>query len=55
MEIIYSVTTLTVRFKNQSDDNDNSVKKKKKTFLALSFRLAVKMLQLIYAVKKHNN
>jgi hypothetical protein len=30
-------------------------KKKRKSFLALSFRLAVNMLQLIYALKKHNN
>jgi hypothetical protein len=30
-------------------------KKKKKDFLALNFRLAVNMLRLIYALKKHNN
>jgi hypothetical protein len=30
-------------------------RKKKKVFLALNFRLAVNMLQLIYALKKHNN
>jgi hypothetical protein len=30
-------------------------KEKKKDFLALNFRLAVNMLQLIHAVKKHNN
>jgi hypothetical protein len=30
-------------------------KEKKKDFLALNFRLAVNMLQLIYALKKHNN
>jgi hypothetical protein len=29
--------------------------KKKKDFFALNFRLAVNMLQLIYALKKHNN
>jgi hypothetical protein len=28
---------------------------KKKDFVALNFRLAVNMLQLIYALKKHNN
>jgi hypothetical protein len=30
-------------------------KKKKKDFLVQNFRLAVNMLQLIYALKKHNN
>jgi hypothetical protein len=30
-------------------------RKKKKIFLAVNFRLAVNMLQLIYALKKHNN
>jgi hypothetical protein len=29
-------------------------RKKKKKFLAQNFRLAVNMLQLIYALKKHN-
>jgi hypothetical protein len=30
-------------------------RKKKKKLLALNFRLAVNMLQLIYTLKKHNN
>jgi hypothetical protein len=30
-------------------------KKKERFFLAVNFRLAVNMLQLIYALKKHNN
>jgi hypothetical protein len=30
-------------------------KEKKKDFLAQNFMLAVNMLQLIYALKKHNN
>jgi hypothetical protein len=30
-------------------------KEKKERFSALNFRLAVNMLQLIYALKKHNN
>jgi hypothetical protein len=30
-------------------------RKKTKIFLALNFRLAVNMLQLIYALKKHKN
>jgi hypothetical protein len=30
-------------------------RKKKKYFLALNYRLAVNMLQLTYALKKHNN
>jgi hypothetical protein len=30
-------------------------RKKRKIFLALNFRLAVNILQLIYALKKHNN
>jgi hypothetical protein len=34
---------------------DVKQKKKEKKFLALNFRLAVNMLQLIYALKKHNN
>jgi hypothetical protein len=35
---------------------ENIAKKEKtKDFLALHFRLAVNMLQLIYALKKHNN
>jgi hypothetical protein len=30
-------------------------KEKKKDFLGCNFRLAVNMLQLIYALKKHHN
>jgi hypothetical protein len=33
----------------------NIAKKKERFFLALNFRLAVNMLQLIHAVKKHKN
>jgi hypothetical protein len=41
--------------KNRFNVKHRKERKKKEIFLTLNFRLAVNMLQLIYALKKHNN
>jgi hypothetical protein len=50
---------LDICFENRNRHSIFNVKhckeRNKKEVLALNFRLAVNMLQLIYALKKHNN
>jgi hypothetical protein len=49
--------SLDICFENRDNifNVKNCKERKKERFFALNFRLAVNMLQLIYALKKHNN